>query len=601
MKYKSIPDMIRQRAAHYQNRDAMRYFNAAGAIESKSWNTMTEEYTKLSRVLLAQNFGVGANIGIFSQNLPEWTITELAILNIRAVVVPFFATASRNQCKYIIDETGMHMLFAGDQQQLDIALWLLDNTTTLQKVVVYIDELHLTDPRCVSFSSYCKSEMCAPALLEAQQQLATASDLATIIYTSGTTGEPKGVMLSHDNFLYSFSIHDDRLDLTDKDVSMTFLPLSHIFERTWTLLIFYNGCTNFYLQNPKEVIQSLPKAQPTVMCTVPRFFEKTYDGIQDEYRRWPATKRAIFRWAIATGYKVIDHKKNNESLPLMLNIQHKIADRLVLKKLRQIFGGNMRSMPCSGASLPIHLLRFFSATGVVINYGYGATETTASVSCFKTDRYEFESCGSIMPGIEVKLDNNNEILVRGRTVFSGYYKKPDETTKALTDGWYRTGDEGAFTANGNLVMRDRLNDLMKTSIGKYVSPQKIETLLNQEPLLEQVVVFGDNRKYITAIIIPVMERMVALAQKWELKYADNKQLLLHERIRAHVLEKIEILQTELADYEKVREFALLPEPFSIESNTLTSTLKTRRRAIETQHAALIAGMYNQHEGAGKFV
>lgn len=409
--------MIRQRASKYQNRDAMRYFNTAGAIESKSWNKMSEEFTKLSRVLLAQGFDAGDNIGIFSQNCPEWTITELAILNIRAVVVPFFATASRDQCKYIIDETDMHTLFAGDQQQLDIALWLLDNTDTLQKVVVYNNELDLTDSRCVSFSSYCKSEICAPELLEAQQQLAAPSDLATIIYTSGTTGEPKGVMLSHDNFLYSFSIHDKRLDLTDKDVSMTFLPLSHIFERTWTLLIFYNGCTNFYLQNPKEVIQSLPKVQPTVMCTVPRFFEKTYDGIQDEYHRWPATKRAIFRWAIATGYKVIDRKKRNQKLPRLLNMQHKIADRLVLKKLRQIFGGNMHSMPCSGASLPIHLLRFFSATGVFINYGYGATETTASVSCFKTDLYEFESCGSIMPGIEVKLDKNNEILVRGRTIF----------------------------------------------------------------------------------------------------------------------------------------------------------------------------------------
>ncbi|NCA84008.1 MAG: long-chain fatty acid--CoA ligase [Clostridia bacterium] len=601
MEYKSIPDMIRQQASRYQNRDAMRYFNTAGAIESKSWNKMTEEFTRLSQVLLEQGFSVSDNIGIFSQNRPEWTITDLAILNIRAVVVPFFATASREQCKYIIDETGMQMLFAGDQQQLDIALWLLDNTATLKTVIVYNDTLTLADPRCISYSKYTSGKMCAPALLDAQQQQATVADLATIIYTSGTTGEPKGVMLSHDNFLYSFSIHDERLDLTDKDVSMTFLPLSHIFERTWTLLIFYNGCTNFYLQNPKEVIQSLPKAQPTLMCTVPRFFEKTYDGIQDEYHRWSATKRTIFRWAIAKGNQRIDYKKNNKPLPFIINLQYKIADRLVLKKLRQIFGGNMRSMPCSGASLPIHLLRFFSATGVFINYGYGATETTASVSCFKTDRYEFESCGSIMPGIEVKLGAEDEIMVRGRTVFSGYYKKPDATAESLTDGWYHTGDEGAFTANGNLVMRDRLKDLMKTSIGKYVSPQKIETLLNQEPLFEQVVVFGDNRKYITALIIPVMERMVALAQKWEIKFSDHKNLLQHEKIRAHVLQRIETLQSELANYEKIREFTLLSEPFSIESNTLTSTLKTRRRAIEMQYATIIAGMYHPHQTTGELI
>ncbi|HZK08093.1 MAG TPA: long-chain fatty acid--CoA ligase [Bacteroidales bacterium] len=601
MEYKSIPDMIRQRTSLYQNRDAMRFFNAAGAIESKSWNTMTEEFTRLSRVLLAQDFDSGDNIGIFSQNIPKWTITELAILNIRAVVVPFFATASRDQCKYIIDETGMRMLFAGDQPQLDIAIWLLDNTSTLKKVVVFNDALDLSDPRCVSFGSYINSKMCAPPQLEAQQQPATVDDLATIIYTSGTTGEPKGVMLSHDNFLYSFSIHHERLDVTDKDVSMTFLPLSHIFERTWTLLIFFRGATNFYLSNPKEIIQSLPKAQPTVMCTVPRFFEKTYDGIQDEYQRWPATKRAIFRWAIATGYKVIDRKKHNQALPLMLSMQHKIADRLVLKKLREIFGGSMRTMPCSGASLPIHLLRFFSATGVFINYGYGATETTATVSCFKADHHEFESCGSIMPGIELRIGEKSEILVRGRTVFSGYYKKPEATAESLTDGWYHTGDEGALTSAGNLVMHDRLKDLMKTSIGKYVSPQKIETLLNQEPLFEQVVVFGDNRKFITAIIIPVMDRMVALAQKWEIKYADYKDLLLHERIRSHVLQRIETLQSELANYEKIREFTLLSEPFSIESQTLTSTLKTRRRAIEIQYADVIASMYHTREGAEEFI
>jgi long-chain acyl-CoA synthetase len=206
-----------------------------------------------------------------------------------------------------------------------------------------------------------------------------------------------------------------------------------------------------------------------------------------------------------------------------------------------------------------------------------------------------------MPGIEVKLGAENEILVRGRTVFSGYYKKPDATAESLTDGWYHTGDEGALTPNGNLVMLDRLKDLMKTSLGKYVSPQKIETLLNQEPLFEQAVVFGDNRKFITAIIVPVKERMVALVQEWGIKYADYKDLLLHERVRAHVLQRIEAAQSVLADYEKVREFTLLSEPFSIESNTLTSTLKTRRRAIEAQYSAIISRMYHPHEGAGEII
>jgi len=474
MEFNSIPEMIRDRAAKYHSKVALKYRDrhSKETILSKTWDKLEEEFTKLSRVLISESYTKGDNIGIFSSNCPEWTVSDLAILNIRAVTVPFFSTASREQCKYIVDETAMKLMFVGDEIQLDIACWLLKNTASLQSIVVFNDSLKTTDKRCISFKEYLNKPLEKTYPLEEIQQSATVDDLATIIYTSGTTGEPKGVMLNHENFVYTFPLHKERLDLNEHDISMAFLPLSHIFERTWTYYVYYVGATNFILDNPKEVIEMMPVANPTILCVVPRFYEKTYEGIQAEKNRWPASKQNIFDWAIGVGYKVSDYRKNSEPLPGILKFKHIIAEKLVLKKLRSIFGKNIRSTPCAGAKLPMYLLKFFHATGIFVNYGYGATETTATVSCFKTDKYEFESVGSVMPGVEVKIGENKEILIKGKTVFSGYYKKPKETAETLVDGWYKSGDEGAVSELGNLVMTDRIKDLMKTSVGKYISPQK---------------------------------------------------------------------------------------------------------------------------------
>ncbi len=592
--YQSIPDMIRDRVQTYQDKVVFRFrVRNSGSISEKSWNGLYEEFTGLSKALLADGYGFADNIGLFSPNCPEWTVTDLAILNIRGITVPFFSTASKEQCKYIVDETGMRLLFAGETEQLEKAIWLLDNTETLQKVVVFNEELELEDARCVRLSDYMNGKQVSDEALSKVISQATRDDLATIIYTSGTTGEPKGVMLSNDNFLYTFEIHQDRLDLNENDLSMAFLPLSHIFERTWTFYLLYCGGTNFYLDNPREIIDVLPLAKPTVMCTVPRFFEKTYEGILAEAEKWPNVKKRIFNWSIKVGGKVSEKRKHSEALPLHLKWQHAVADKLVLKKLRSIFGGNIRTMPCSGAALPIHLLKFFHATGIFVNYGYGATETTATVACFKTDQYEFESCGTVMPQLELKISDENEIMVKGRTIFKGYYKKPEATAEVLVDGWYKTGDEGQITANGNLLMTDRLKDLMKTSVGKYISPQKLETLIGQDPMIEQVVVVGDNRKYVTALIVPVVDRLHELADELEIKFNDGKELLKNTHIREYISDRIDVLQEELSSYEKVRDFTLLPEPFSIEANTLTSTLKTKRKVILELYRQQIEAMYKK--------
>ena len=593
MEFNSIPEIVRNRASKYQDRDVLRYRdrNNKTALLSKSWTSLVEDFTKLSGILLSDGFTKGSKIGIFSSNCPEWAITDLAVLNIRAVVVPFFSTASREQCHYIVNETGMKLMFVGDKPQLDIAVEQLKSPGPLEKVVVFNDVLPLPDDRCIHFSDYIKQAAADHSQLEQTEQEATPDDLATIIYTSGTTGEPKGVMLKNESFLYTFPEHKMRLDLTDKDISMAFLPLSHIFERTWTFLLYYMGATNFILDNPKEVMEALPLANPHVMCVVPRFYEKTYEGIQAEKNRWPSLKQKIFDWAIATGEQVSAYRKDNRKAPAGLRVRQTMAEKLVLKKLRSIFGSNIRTTPCSGAKLPEHLLRFFHAAGIFVNYGYGATETTATVSCFKSDIYEFESVGTVLPGLEVKIGNNNEIMVRGKTIFAGYYKKPEETDAVLVDGWYKTGDEGGFTKNGNLLMSDRIRDLMKTSVGKYVSPQKIESLVGQYPLIEQMVVVGDNRKYVTALIVPDHEKLKALAATQGLEGKPLKELLKNNRIIEHFTEKINALQERLPEHEKIKRFALLEVPFSIENNMLTSTLKTKRRVIEKQYAKVIDSLY----------
>jgi long-chain acyl-CoA synthetase len=590
-----IAHMVRDRAARWGSREVFRFRDKKNDVfKSYTWNEFTRDADKVSRALISLGFGHGSHIGIFSDNRLEWTVSDIGILGIRGVVVPFFGTASRSQVKYIVDETEMQLMFVGNSEQLEKAIWLLDHSESLKKIITYEDIAGIRDERCITWENFMKlgEDPLFGTELEQLYDQAQPFDLATILYTSGTTGEPKGVMLGHENFMECFVIHDNRLDLTDKDVSLCFLPLSHIFERTWTFYLMHCGVVNVFLENPREVIKTLPIVNPTVMCTVPRFFEKTYEGIQVETAKWPKIKRHIFEWAIKVGHQCSEYRKTSDELPSSLKFKHKLAEKLVLKKLRHVFGKNIRQMPCAGAAIREDLLRFFHATGLFVNYGYGATETTATVACFKTDRYEFESCGTVMPGLAVTFSEEGEIMVKGPTVFRGYYKKQEETAKALKDGWYMTGDKGNFTSDGNLVMADRIKDLFKTSVGKYVSPQKLELLLGQETLIEQIIVVGDNRKYVSALIVPSFEHLKSTAEKLGLDLSDRKKLVSDEAIIKLFQEKLDQIQSDVTPYERVVKFTLLTEPFSVENSAMTSTLKLRRKVISEQYKEQIELMYS---------
>ncbi|MGE0088291.1 MAG: long-chain fatty acid--CoA ligase [Bacteroidales bacterium] len=586
-----VVKIVRDRISKYRDREVFRYKDKSTLkYKSISWNQLGSQIDTLSNVLLSLGFGFNDKIGIFSANRYEWVITDLAIMAIRGVVVPLYSTSSEHQVKYIVDETQMRLLFIGNKDQLDKAPWLFENCKSLEKIIVFDSGLVINDPRIISYSEFLKTKYTPSDLLGILEE-AKPDELATIIYTSGTTGEPKGAMLGHDNFIQAFKINEMRLQMEPTDVSLCFLPLSHVFERTWTLFLLYNGLINVFLENPREVVQEMTIAKPTVMCTVPRFYEKTYEGIIAEVSKWPSIKKSFFNWAFDIGHAYIEYKKDAKKAPVGLTLKHAIAEKLVFKKLRNVLGGDVRMLPCAGSAISPTLLKFFHAAGLFVNYGYGATETTATVSCFKKDTYNFDYTGSIMSEVEIKISENKEIWIKGKTVFKGYYNKPEETAKVLVDGWYKTGDEG-FVVNGEyLMMTDRIKDMIKTSVGKYVSPQKLELLISQSKYIEQVVVFGDNKKFMTALIVPLFKNLEVIMAELNINVSDPTQVVKDEKIIIFFKEQIESYQSDLTSYEKVVKFTLIPENFSIENNALTNTLKIKRKVIEQKYQSEIEKMY----------
>ncbi len=590
----NIVKMVQVRASAYKTREVFRYKSKQkGIYKSISWDEFWTKSQEVARALLSMDFGRGTMVGIMSDNMPEWTIADIGILAAQGVVVPLYATSSKEQIKFIVDQTQMKLMFVGNQKQLENAIWALKNTESLKKVIVFKENLELVDNLCIEWKTFINQGSSSEYDEDLKRSIESIKpdDLATILYTSGTTGDPKGVMLGHDNFTQCFSIHDRRLDVYDTDISFCFLPLSHVFERSWTYYMLYKGAVNVYLENTKEVIDDIKVVKPTVMCTVPRFFEKTFDGIQNELQKWPSLKRAIFNWSLSVGYNVSEYTCKNRSIPLMLKLKRTIANKLVFKKLKSIFGGQIRFFPCAGAAINNLHLRFFHAVEIFINYGYGATETTATVSCFRSDAYDLDSCGTIMPEVEVNFSEDEEILVKGKTIFKGYFKNPQATEKALMGGLYKTGDKGFKTAEGDLVMTDRINDIFKTSVGKFISPQKIELALSKDPFIDQVVVFGDNRKYVCALIVPSFEKFRAVWDIEGIEEYSNDQLIDHHRIVEFMQKRIEHNLRDFQSYERVVKFRMLAEPFTIQNEGLTNTLKVRRKLIAERYKDLIEEMY----------
>ena len=547
-----------------------------------------------ARALIRGGHQPGEMVGIYARNMPEWTQADLGILAARGVSVPIYPTSAPDQVSYIVRDARIGVLFAGEQPQFDRALELL-SAGEISRIVALDERVDLRGCRqACHFQRFVAQGDHLPSEQEQRRReaLYRMDDLLTLIYTSGTTGEPKGVMLDFANIAACFDMHDRRLDVGERDVSLCMLPLSHVFERIWTYYVLCRGAENVYIRDPQQVMDVIEEIRPTVMCAVPRLYEKAYAAIQARVAKAPPLRRALFAWATRVGTQVVASRQTGSSLPLLLSVQRALADRLVFRALRGRFGGRTRLLPVAGARLGDEVNLFFQAMGFNIKYGYGLTETTATVCCYEDARFTLGSIGTPLDGIAVKLGERNELLVRAPTVMRGYYNKPDATRAVMTDdGFLRTGDAGDVDAEGNIYFVERIKELMKTSYGQYVAPQLVEGMLGKDPFIDQIAVVADARHFVSALIVPSFESLEEYARSINLQYRSKTELLRHSAVVEFFEARIQALQQELARFQQVKKFTLLPRAFSVEMGELTPTMKLRRSIIEANYRDEIDGMY----------
>ena len=578
---------LRFQAKNFANRTALR-FQEQGKWCNMQWSIFQQEIDNISLALIAQNIEIQDKIGIFAHNMPRWSIADFGAMQARVVTVPIYATNTPSQVEYIINDADIRILFVGEQAQMDCAIQIANNCTQLIKIVAMKSSINLHNhPLACHWENFIQVDK-NMIVLEARLASKRLDDLFTLIYTSGTTGDPKGVMLDYANLAHQLQSHDQALNISEQDISLSFLPLSHIFERAWVAYIFHRGATNCYLENTDQIRQALVETEPTVMCAVPRFYEKIYAAVLDKVEKAPFIRRTLFHWAIQAGEKHYQSAKPSR----WLKWQHKWADKLVLSKLHALLGGQVRMMPCGGAKLEPTIGKFFHSLGVNVKLGYGMTETTATVSCWEDHGFNPNSIGKFMPNTEVKIGENNEILVRGGMVMRGYYKKPEETANAFTaDGFLKTGDAGEIDEHGNLHITDRIKELMKTSNGKYIAPQYIEGKIGKDKFIEQIAIIADAKKYVSALIVPCFDSLEEYAKQLNIKYQDRLELIKHAEIIQMFEKRLHEIQKELASFEQVKKFTLLPQAFTQAMEEITPTLKLRRKVIMQRYREQIEKMY----------
>lgn len=597
MVIKNFSNLIRRQAEKYGNREVFRHKDyKTNQWVSTSWNKFAQQVDTIAKALAELEVKEQENLATYTQNKPEGLIIDFAAYANRAVIVPLYATSSLSQIEYIINEAEIRFLFVGEQFQYDNAYEAQKVCPTLEKLIVLDSDVKLAkdDKTSVYFSDLYKlgEESNKAALVEVRTCAAKDEDLANIIYTSGV---PKGVMLAHSNYNEAMRIHIERLTMiSDKDVSMCFLPLTHVFERAWTYFCLEMGIRIAINLKPNEIQDTIKEVNPTIMCSVPRFWEKVYTAVQEKISSAKGVQCVLMNRALKVGHRRnLDYARLGKKAPFGLELQYRLFDKVVFSRLRKAIGiPNGNIFPTAGAPLSDTINEFLHTCGINIVYGYGLTETTATVSCFNSVGYEIGSVGETMPSVQVRVGKDNEILVKGATVMKGYYKKPEETAQVFTeDGWFRTGDAGRLTDNGALVLTERIKDLFKTSNGKYIAPQAIETKLGEDKYIDQVAVIGDQRKYVTAIIIPAYEALKEYAAQKQIQYRNLEDLVKNQNIHKLIQERINILQQNFARFEQIKKFTLLPHAFSMETGELTNTLKIRRPIINQLYRAEIEAMY----------
>lgn len=595
-----LTTLVDRQSCKYNDRAAVYRRNQLGQWLPLSWAELAAQVSDASYALEILGVKEQQKLAVFSPNDPDIIVTDLAAFANRAIPVSIYATSSEQQVEYIVRDSGASIIFTGNAEQYAIARRVAKRLPSLQRIVTYDtvtleegDNTTMTFEQLLALGK-AATEACR-AEVERRKNAAVPEDIATLLYTSGTTGDPKGAILPHSCFNAALEIHHRVLtSVSDADTSLCFLPLSHIFEKAWTYFCLDTGISVYVNANPKEIQTSMREVRPTCMCSVPRFWEKAYAVIQEKMAAMGPVNRFMCARALKIGRRRnLDYVRLGKKVPSWLEARYRFYDRSVFAKVRRVMGiehGNI--FPTAGAPLSAAITEFFRAIGVPIVIGYGLSETTATVSCFPYVGYEIGTVGTVLPGLEVKIGADNEILVKGPTVMRGYYNKTDETEAVFTeDGFFRTGDAGYFDESGALILTERIKDLFKTSNGKYIAPQALESRLGEDKYIEQVAVIGDNRKFVTAIIVPAIEAVKEYARKKKIQYRSLEELLKNSQVRDLISKRIDALQEGFASFEKIKKFTLLPKEFTMEAGELTNTLKIRRPVINRHYASEIEAMY----------
>lgn len=596
-----LSTLICRQAKKYGDRIALKYRNyETESWIPVSWNQFAAKVKNVSNALIALGTEVQENVGIFSQNMPECLYTDFGAFGSRVVTIPLYATSSEAQVHYILEDAGIRFLFVGEQYQYDVAYRVQNLCKSLKQIIIFDPKVKRSaaDKNSIYFSDFLKLGEDGKYQEEVDKRTSESGngDLANILYTSGTTGESKGVMLHHSCYEAAFAAHDQRLKtLTEADVVMNFLPFTHIFERAWSYYCINKGCTLCVNLRPQDIQKTIKEIRPTAMCSVPRFWEKVYAGVQAKINETTGLKRGLMLDALKVGKEHnITYLMNGKTPPPLLHMKYKFYEKTIYSLLKKTLGiENGNFFPTAGAAIPLAVEEFVHSVGINMIAGYGLTETTATVSCCWLDSFRIGSVGRVMPGLEIKIGENNEILLRGETVTKGYYKKEAMTRQVLTeDGWFHTGDAG-YLKDGFLYLTERIKDLFKTSNGKYIAPQAIETKLVVDRYIDQISIIADQRKFVSALIVPEYEQVKKYAEVHHIAYTDMKDLLQKQEIIDLFRLRIDTLQQEFAHYEQVKRFTLLPEPFSMEKGELTNTLKIKRPVLMKNYAAEIEKMYEE--------